>query len=80
MSVLEDLADALAKEVIAAVDELGDDQLIDEIGKQLAASSSTMQEAYMTSIRMRLSDRRARAWLRTRLEQARAEKAAAETP
>lgn len=68
MSVLEDLADALAKDVITAANELGDDKLIEEIGKQLAASSSTMQEAYMTSIRMRTSEKRARAFLKARLE------------
>jgi len=66
MGVLEDLADALARDTIEAMADLGDDTLIEEVAKQLAATSSTMEEAFMTSIRVRLSEQRARAYLERR--------------
>ena len=80
MGVLEDLADALAKDAIEGANETGDERLIEEIAKQLAATSSTMEEAYMTSIRVRLSERRAREFLKTRLARARAAAAAQADP
>lgn len=60
MSVTDDLADALARDTIEAMDELGDDRLYEEIAKSLGASSQTTQEAFLTSIRVRLAERRAR--------------------
>ncbi len=67
MSVVEDLADALAKDTIEASKKLDDPKLIDDVSEQLGALSSTSQEAYMTSIRIRLSEARARAFLERRL-------------
>lgn len=67
MSILEDLADALARDTIAAAEELGDDQLIAEVSKVIGAASATTQEAFMTAIRVRLSERRARKYLEQRL-------------
>jgi hypothetical protein len=67
MGVIEELADALARDVIAAAEELGDEDLIMEIGKVLLVSSSVTQEAYMTAVRVRLAERRARAALAERL-------------
>jgi hypothetical protein len=43
--------------------ELGNDDIIYETAKVLVATSSTMEEAYMTSIRVRLAERRARRFL-----------------
>lgn len=71
MSILEDLADALARDAIAAADETGDEQLIEAVAKQLGASSQTMEEAFLTSIRVRLSEQRARRYLEARLASAR---------
>lgn len=67
MSVTEDLADALARDAIAAADKLGDDKIIRQIGDQLGASSSTMQEAYLTAIRIRTAEKRARLFLEAQL-------------
>ena len=53
MRVVEELADNLAN-------ELGNDDIIYETAKVLVATSSTMEEAYMTFIRVRLAERRAR--------------------
>jgi len=43
--------------------KLGNDDIIYETAKVLVATSSTMEEAYMTSIRVRLDERRARRFL-----------------
>lgn len=66
-SITEELADRLAQDVIAAAEDLGDDNLIMDIGKVIAASSTTTQEAYMTAIRVRLSEARARKALAERI-------------
>lgn len=52
MRVVEELAN-----------KLGNDGVIHETAKVLMATSSTMEEAYMTSIRVRLAERRARRFL-----------------
>jgi hypothetical protein len=69
MSVVDDLADELAKDAIALANKVGDDDIIYETAKILAATSATMQEAYMTSIRVRLAERRARVFLAEIAEQ-----------
>ena len=63
MRVVEELADNLAKDAIELANELGNDDIIYETAKVLVATSSTMEEAYMTSIRVRLAERRARRFL-----------------
>ena len=68
MGVTEDLADALAKDTIEAAEAMGDERLIEEVSKQLGASSQTTQEAYMTAVRVRLSEKRARAFLQEKLK------------
>lgn len=67
MGVTEDLADALARDVLAAVDELGDDTLIEAIAKTLGTSSTVTQEAFMTSVRVRTAEARARKLLAERM-------------
>lgn len=68
MGVLEDLSDKLAADAIDAAEKLGNDDIITEVAKQLGATSTTMEESYLTSIRIRLSERRARRFLEARLE------------
>lgn len=67
MSIVEDLADALARNTIAAAEQLGDEELIAEVSKVIGAASAITQEAFMTAIRVRLSERRARKYLEMRL-------------
>lgn len=67
MSILDDLADALARDTIAAAEHLGDEELIAEVSRVIGAASTTTQEAFMTAIRVRLSERRARRYLEMRL-------------
>ena len=52
MRVVEELADNLAKDAIELANKLGNDDIIYETAKVLVATSSTMEEAYMTSIRV----------------------------
>ena len=63
MRVAEELADNLAKDAIELANELGNDDIIYETAKVLVATSSTMEEAYRTSIRVRLAERHARRFL-----------------
>ena len=67
MGITEDLADDLAKDVIKAMEDLGDDTLIAEVARVIGATSTTTQEAFMTAIRVRLSEKRARVFLEARL-------------
>lgn len=77
MSVTEDLADALARDVLEAVETLGDDTLIDSIARTLGTSSTVTQEAFMTAIRVRTAEARARKLLNERLKKALADSKAA---
>lgn len=63
MSVIQDMADKLADDVLAAEVELGDDRFYEKVAQVLMAASPTFQEAYITSIRVRLAERRGRAFL-----------------
>ena len=63
MRVVEELADNLAKDEIELANKLGNDDIIYETAKVLVATSSTMEEADMTSIRVRLAEQRARRFL-----------------
>jgi hypothetical protein len=63
MSALQLMADKLADDVLAAEIELGDDRFYEKVSEILMAASPTFQEAYMTSIRVRLAERRGRDFL-----------------
>lgn len=67
MSVLQEMADKLADDVLAAEAELGDDRFYEKVAQVLAAASPTFQEAYITSIRVRLAERRGREYLQRAL-------------
>jgi len=59
-TTLETLAGKLAEDTLAVMDETGDDQLHVEIGNVLGASSQSLEEAFLTQIRIRLAERKAR--------------------
>jgi hypothetical protein len=81
MSVVEDLADKLAQDVIKAMDALEDETLPDQVANVLGASSPSSEEVFRAAVRIRLAERRARTFLndhvRTALE---ARKAGHEVP
>ncbi len=68
MSVVEDLADALAIDVIKAVDATGDVELVNQIAEVLVATSQTAEEAFLTAVRVRRANINARAELLRKLK------------
>lgn len=60
MGVTEDLADDLALKVIQYVDASGDEGVITEIVTLLGATSQTAEEAFLTSLRVRRANMKAR--------------------
>jgi hypothetical protein len=73
MAKLQDLADQLAEDVLEAEGELDDDRFYEKIAKVLMAASPTFQEAFMTSVRVRLAERRGREFLEKALAAKRGE-------
>ncbi|MGH1330547.1 MAG: hypothetical protein ACRBBK_06665 [Paracoccaceae bacterium] len=63
MQILEDVADDLAKQALAAYGRTGDEGILDRIGEVLGSSSQTLMEAYLTAVRIRRAEARARTML-----------------
>ncbi len=63
MQIIETLADELAQDVLAAIEKTGNDKMADQISEVIGASSQTMQEAFLTAVRVRRAEARARALL-----------------
>ncbi len=81
MSVVDDLADKLAVDVIKAMDALGDDTLSDQVAAVLGASSPSSEEVFRAAVRIRLAERRARNFLTEHVKTAlEAKRAGRETP
>ena len=80
MSVVQALADKLADDVLAAEGELEDDRFYEKVSRVLLAASPTFQEAYITSIRVRLAERRGREFLEKALKAKRAGAALPDAP
>ncbi|MBW6505623.1 MAG: hypothetical protein K0B00_02600 [Rhodobacteraceae bacterium] len=80
MGLLEDLADKLAEDTLDAMEATGSDRLYIDVGKVLGTSSPTMQETFLTSIRIRLAERRGRQFLETTVAALQAGAAAPEAP
>ena len=80
MSFIQELADKLAKDVIEAQDELGDDRFYEQVGRVLLAASPTLQESFMTSVRIRLAEARGRTFFEKALAAKRKGEAAPEAP
>lgn len=60
MSMIDDLGFRLADEVLAEAELSGDDKLVDRIAAMLGASSQSLEEAYLTGIRVRRAEARAK--------------------
>ena len=76
MLIVDTLAAKLAEDTLKAMDELGEDRLFTEVGEILAASSQTLEEAYLTEVRVRLAERQARQFLVNKVKESRAAKTA----
>ena len=79
MGVTEDLADDLAQQVIRYVDASGDERIVTEIVQVLGATSQTAEEAFLTSMRVRRANIKARELLLERVRQFKQRQSAAET-
>lgn len=75
MAVVDDLSDALAKDVLEMQDEMGNDRFYMEVAKVLSTLSPSMEEGFLTAIRIRLAERRGREFLATRIAHFRKAKA-----
>ena len=80
MATLQDMADQLADDALTAGDELGDDRFYEQVAKVLLAASPTFNEAFMTSVRVRLAERRGRDFLTNALAVKRGEAPASPAP
>jgi len=76
MSTLDRLAAKLAEDTIKAQKELGDERLFMEVSAVLGASSQSLEEAFLTEVRMRMSEEKGRVFLINKVKEARAAKAA----
>ncbi|WP_179379557.1 hypothetical protein [Jannaschia marina] len=63
----EQLADKLAADVIKHVEATGDEDIIRMMATSLGDSSQTLQEAFITSVRVQRAAIRARAQLQRRI-------------
>jgi len=63
------LAAKLAEDTIKVMDETGDDRFFVEVGEMLAASSQSLEEAFLTEIRVRIAARKARQFVIKRLSE-----------
>ena len=66
MSYVEDKAFELANLALDEAKAAGDTKIVDEIGEILGASSQSLQESYLTAVRVRRAEERARQLLRER--------------
>lgn len=58
-----EMANKLAEECVAVQNATGEDRLFMEVGDVLGTSSQTLEEAFLTAIRTRLAETKARAFL-----------------
>lgn len=59
MKMVEDMADELAQRTLRLAEATGDEGLVDRVGALLGASSSTLEEAFLTAARVRRAQARA---------------------
>ncbi|MFY0661227.1 MAG: hypothetical protein JXR15_12095 [Shimia sp.] len=78
MSTLDALAAKLAEDTIKAQKELGDERLFMQVSEVLGASSQSLEEAFLTEVRMRMSEEKGRAFLINKVKAARAAAAKAD--
>ncbi len=73
---LERLASKLADDTMAAMIETGNERLYIEVGNVLGSSSQSLEDAFLTEMRVRLSEQQARKFLNQKISTARAQAAA----
>ncbi|MGV6850001.1 MAG: hypothetical protein ACWA5A_16640 [Marinibacterium sp.] len=69
---LERLASQLADDVVAAMKEMGEPRFYAEVAQVISSSSQSLEEAFLTEVRIRLTAQQAQAFLDKRLSEFRA--------
>ena len=69
MSLTQELADKLAEDTFKVMKATGDERFYIEVAKVIGASSTTLEEAFLTSVRVRLAEQRARRFITDRLSE-----------
>ncbi|MFV0512761.1 MAG: hypothetical protein ACK5MY_03850 [Jhaorihella sp.] len=72
MGTIETLAAKLAEDTLTVMDATGEDRLYVEVGSVLATASQSLEEAFLTEVRVRLAERTARRFLNLRAAKAKA--------
>lgn len=60
MGLTEDIADKLAQDVLAAEEKFDDETIVKKVSDLVGTSSTTMQDAFLTAIRVRRAETRGR--------------------
>ena len=63
MNLMEQVADELAQETIRQIEAGADEALVRRVADAIVNASQTMEEAYLTAVRIRRAEARARAVL-----------------
>lgn len=56
MDLTTQLSDELAREALEIVEKTGDDRIISELSQIMGASSQSLQEGFMTMVRVRRAE------------------------
>ena len=67
------MANQLAEDCLKVQEEIGNDRLFMELGEAIGASSQTLEEAFLTAVRTRMAEGKARAFLAQKLKAHRAQ-------
>ncbi len=59
MQLIDDVADRVAIEVLKLAEETGNPDVVEDIKQVIGTSSQTLEEAYMTAVRVRRAETRA---------------------
>jgi hypothetical protein len=80
MALIEDLAEELARDTMAAMKDMDDDRYYEKVARTIGELSPTLQEAFMTAMRLNLAAKRGRDFLDRTLAAQRGEGEAPKAP
>lgn len=73
MGTIEKLGEKLAIDTIKVQDAIGEDRFYMEVAQVLGAASQSLEEAFLTEIRVRLAERKARDFIAAKLARVQSE-------
>ena len=71
-STVDTLAQKLASDTLKVQDALGEERLYIEVAQVLGAASQSLEEAFLTEVRVRLAEQKARLFLEQKIAAAQA--------